>query len=296
MKIYITGNRGFIAGHLTAELEAHGHTVVGGDLPEVDYLGDGLEHIKAEKPDVVVHAAAQVGRVFGEDNVRFTIESNALMTTRVAKVCNEIGARLTYISTSEVYGDQGDTSCYEGGPCVTPHNLYGLSKRWAEEACALYCPNGLQVIRLSMPYGPGLPAGRGRAAIINFLYNALHDLPIPVHRDSERAWCWIGDTVRGFRLVIEKAEVARTAADYERGDGVYNIGRFDNPVSMRAVAVIACGLCNRDDSIIQMVDAPANQTKVKRLSNLKLRELGWEPGVELLEGMATTLEYVKTLA
>lgn len=295
MRVYITGNRGFIATHLTRELRAHGHEVVGGDLPEVDYLGDGLEHIKLCKPDVIVHNAAQVGRVFGEDNVRFTIETNALMTTRVAKVATEIGARLVYISTSEVYGDQGDASCYEGGPCVTPHNLYGLSKRWAEEVAALYAPAGLQVIRLSMPYGPGLPAGRGRAAIINFLYNALNDEAIPVHKNSERSWCWVGDTVRGMRMVIESGHQCRDARDYERGIGIYNIGRSDNAVSMREVAEIACKLTGADEGLIQMIDAPANQTKVKRLSNLKLRELGWEPEVELEEGMAITLEEVKKM-
>lgn len=295
MRIYITGNKGFIANHLTRELEAYGHDVVGGDLPEVDYLGDGLEHIKLSAPDVIVHNAAQVGRVFGEDNVRHTIESNALMTTRVAKVAAEIDARLVFISTSEVYGDQGDASCYEGGPCVTPHNLYGLSKRWAEEVAALYAPRGLQIIRLSMPFGPGLPAGRGRAAIINFLYNALHDEAIPVHKNSERSWCWVGDTVRGMRLVIEKGYRASDALDYQTGRCIYNIGRSDNAVSMQHVAEVACKLTGADESLIMLIDAPANQTKVKRLSNLKLRELGWEPTVDLEEGMAITLEEVKKM-
>ena len=44
-----------------------------------------------------------------------------------------------------------------------PYNLYGLTKRWGEEACQLYCPQGLKVLRLSMPFGPGLLPGKGRA-------------------------------------------------------------------------------------------------------------------------------------
>ena len=301
MKVLVTGAAGFIGQHLCAELDRSGHEVVRTDITYTGLPGSTREFLDCRhhgigpnpvesalvrsRPDVVVHLAAKVGRLFGEDDIRQTIDDNAYMTANVAKACGEQGVRLAYASTSEVYGDWGYELCFEDAPFTRiPHNCYGLSKRWGEEAARLYAPEGLTVFRFSMPYGPGLPAGRGRAALINFLYNALHGLPITVHRGSERSWCWIGDTVRAARLVIERTE-----------GGAFNIGRDDNAISMRAVAEMACELVGADPSLIQEVEAPGRQTVVKRLATQKIRDLGWEPRVELEEGMRRTLEWVKQL-
>lgn len=294
MRILVTGSNGFLGQHLTAELDEHGHSVIG-----VDYLGEsGSEFdlrmpgcaefwIREAKPDVVVHLAAKVGRLFGEDDVVETILDNAAMTALVARACGKHGARLVYASTSEVYGDNGERSCdEETGPFSLPHNAYGLSKWHGEQYGRLYAPDGFTALRFSMPYGPGLPAGRGRAAIINMLYQALHRQPITVHRDAERSWCWIGDTVRGARLVIEQTD-----------GGAFNVGRDDNAVPMLDVARLACLLtgASADDDLIEMVDAPARQTVVKRLATKRLRSLGWEPTVDLFDGMMATLEWVREL-
>lgn len=296
-RILVTGGVGFIGTHLCRELREAGHEVRETDLVLEDYdlrepgVAESLMH--SCQPEVVVHLAAQVGRVFGEDSVVRSIESNATMSALVAQACAKWGARLVYCSTSEVYGDQGEAECYEGGPEVTPHGIYGLSKRWGEEAARLYAPKGLQIVRLSMPYGPGLPAGRGRAAIINFLWQAHHRMPLTVHRGGERSWCYVGDTVRGFRMVIEDGDLARTAAQSEAGVGVYNVGRDDDRVSMLDVAGMACEIAGAESGLIVEIDPPGRQTVVKRLSTRKLRALGWEPQVELRDGMARTYEVVR---
>ena len=289
MRVLVTGAAGFIGQHLCRELRAHNHDVVAVDKHNGDlrYPGTIYRFLEEEQPDVVVHLAAKVGRMFGEDNLGETITDNATMTANVARACGDNHVKMVYASTSEVYGDRGNEECHENHlytPPRLPHNLYGLSKKWGEEACRLYAPRALLIWRISMPYGPGLPAGTGRAAIINFLYNALHGLPITVHRDSERSWCWIGDTVRGMRLTIEQNQ-----------RGAFNIGRDDNPVSMNEIACRALAYTGGDSSLIQYVDPPARQTLVKRLSTRKLRSLGWQPEVELAEGMERTLEWVKTL-
>lgn len=298
MRILVTGSAGFIGTHLSHELRWHDHIVHGIDQhPRGQWLHSTRDLRVDPLPDgdydVCVHLAAKVGRLFGEDDVMLTAADNAGMTAKIAQQCGERGIRLVYASTSEVYGDRGEHECSEFGlyedfdphphphPPL-PHNLYGLSKRWGEEACQLYAPDGLQILRISMPYGPGLPAGRGRAAIVNMLYQALHGQPIPVHRGSERSWCWIGDTVRAIRMVIESQQ-----------PGAFNVGRDDAAVPMTRVAEIACDLTGASESLIHEVDAPARQTVVKRLSTAKIRSLGWEPEVELWEGMERTLEWVK---
>jgi UDP-glucose 4-epimerase len=296
--VLITGDKGFIGSHLRRELEEHGYDVAGHDLHKSRSTAGGttvwtragdlsapnifLGTLNRYQPDVVVHLAAQVGRLFGEDDLLHTIRSNATMTGLIAKHCGERDIPVVYASTSEVYGDQGETVCHEDGPLRLPHNLYGLTKKFGEDVLRLYAPKGLRIVRLSMPYGPGAPPGRGRRAMDNFLWWAHHHKPITVHRGAERSWCWVGDTVRGIRLVMERGE-----------HEVYNIGRDDDPVSMLDLARMACDLADAPHSLIQEIEPPGKQTVVKRLSTERLRRLGWQPTVELEEGIRRVYEWVR---
>jgi len=300
VKIAITGAAGFIGQHLMRELDNAGHSVVGWDkeFGDGDFTDPGVIRglILDEGPDVVIHLAAQVGRLFGEDDLLHTVRSNALMTTMVANACSEAGARMVYASTSEVYGDQAEKFCFEHGELRLSHNLYGVTKFWGEHVAALYAANGpgLQVLRLSMPYGPGMIPGRGRAAIVNMLWQANTGQRIPVHRGSERAWCWVGDTVRGIRMVIESGEIAQAAWEWEDGVGIYNIGRSDDPVPMTYIAEEACRIAGSDpNELVELIAPPPMQTVVKRLSNDKLRTLGWKPTVEVEDGMRVVYDVIK---
>lgn len=287
MRVAITGSEGFVGSWLAKELRSNGHETFG-----IDVIGDDPKNILDEgvfknwiddvQPDVCYHLAAQVGRIFGEQDVSHTVRHNAEMTTVVAKWCGDLGIRLAYVSTSEAYGDQGTDSCDEYGKLVLPHNLYGLSKRWGEEAAQLFAPNNLVIARLSMPYGPGVPPGRGRRAMDTMLWQAHHRMPVIVHRGGERSWCWVGDTVAGLRMIIEQPDA-----------GIWNIGRDDDPRSMLEIAERACDIAGAPRDIIQEIDPPSNQTVVKRLSTSRIRELGWSPTVEIDDGMRNVYEFVK---
>jgi nucleoside-diphosphate-sugar epimerase len=281
MKILVTGAAGFIGSHLCPELRAHGYEVL---EPSDDLLEPGaMRRLLAQKPDLVVHLAAKVGRLFGEMDQFKTVVDNAGMTTIVSGACGEAGIPLAYASSSEVYGDGSERIWHESDLYqADPHNIYGLSKRWGEDACRLYASEGLTVLRLSMPYGPGHPPGSGRAALTQFLDCAMRRVPLSVHRGSERSWCWVGDTVRGIRMVLESGE-----------GGAWNIGRDDNSLSLRTVAEMACDLVGAPRSLIEEGEAPSRQTVIKRLSTEKLRSLGWKPEVELEEGMRRTLEWLE---
>lgn len=293
MKFVVTGHAGFIGTHLCKELLSQGYEVVGFDREQGDlrvpgeFLNFMLDH---RDTDYVIHLAAKVGRLFGEDDVSETIADNAGMTSLIAQACGELGVKLAYASTSEIYGDQGEYVCTEDGFWSLPHNVYGLSKRWGEEVAELYAPEGLVCFRFSMPYGPGLPAGRGRAAMINFLYNALQHKPLTVHKGSERSWCWVGDTVRGSRMILEHC---MSAAEVEY-PSAWNIGRDDIAIPMRTVAEMACAMTGAPYSLIQDIEPPERQTVVKRLGMDKLRSIGWEPQVELAEGMERTLHWIQS--
>lgn len=285
-RIAITGASGFVGSWLTKELENHNYEVFTTDI-NID--GRNLldensfrEWIDEVNPDICYHLAAQVGRIFGERDVVHTVRHNAEMTTIVAKYCGERGIRLAYVSTSEVYGDQGEKDCDEYGELKLSHNLYGVTKYWGEQAAELFAPTNLVIARLSMPYGPGVPPGKGRRAMDTMLWQAYHRMPITVHEGAERSWCWIGDTVRALRMIIEQPDA-----------GIFNIGRDDDPRSMLEIAERACELAGASKELIQIVPAPAMQTIVKRLSTARIRQLGWMPTVELEEGIEYVFEWVK---
>lgn len=287
MRIAITGVNGFIGLNLKKELEDHGHTVFG-----IDINGDNPQNLLDEnifkswidevKPDLVYHLAAQVGRLFGEQDVVHTVRHNAEMTTIVAKWCGELNIRLAYVSTSEIYGDQGENDCDEYGELKLPHNLYGVTKYWGEQAAQLFSPNNLVIARLSMPYGPGVPPGKGRRAMDTMLWQAFHGMPITVHAGAERSWCWVGDTVKALRMIIEHPEA-----------GIYNVGRDDDPRTMLEIAERACDLAGASKDLIQVIPAPGMQTIVKRLTTERIRQLGWVPSVELEEGIKEVFEWIK---
>lgn len=277
MKIHVTGSKGFIAGHLIAELLDRGHEVTGSDR-ELAWEPESF----LRSCDLCVHAGAVVGRVRG--SAPDAVSWNAGSTNLLAETAAKLGRRVLYISTSEVYGNAGGTAHESHALGRLPHNLYGLTKRWGEETLRLHLPPELlTVARLSMPYGPGHPPGEGRAALTNFLWCAMHGDPLVVHRDSRRSWCWVGDTVSALALL---ADLQRTGA------GVWNIGRDDNELSMLEVAQLAI-LLTDSRSELDIVNPPSNQTLVKRLSTEKIRRLGWAPEVELEEGARRTLRWLE---
>jgi nucleoside-diphosphate-sugar epimerase len=273
MRVLITGASSFIGSHLDRELQDAGHLVSG-----IDGATDVRRAIASHKAEVLIHLEGESSGLLGEDSVFKTVGDTAGVTAEVAKACGELGVRLIYASTDEIYGDTGGAVSTEEGPFELPQTTYALGKLMGESLGLLYAPNGLTVLRISSTYGPG-----GRSAIVNLLLRAQHGLPIPVHIGAERSWCWIGDTVRAIRLVMEKS------------DGVYNIGRDDDSILMQDVAELICTLTGADKGLIEAIKAPAQQTVVKRLSVQKLRRLGWEPKVSLYEGMEMTLDWTRTI-
>lgn len=285
MKILITGAKGFIGTHLTKYLKECNYDVVGVDYQDGDLRDDGMAEILVGfyKPDLVIHLAAQVGIYFNEQDCVHSINSNATMTLRVAQACAKYGARLCHTSTSEVYGEYGDKFIDEDAPLVgAPTGIYAISKRWSEDVAREYAPDGLIIIRPSMPYGPGAPPGKGRRAMDNMLWQAHHGKPIVVHKGSARSWCWIGDMMEAWEMIIASGE-----------SGAFNIGRDDDERTMLWMAQESCRIAEADESLIQEIDPPAKKTMIKRLSTKKLQYLGWSPHVELSDGMLLVYEWIK---
>lgn len=222
------------------------------------------------RPDAVVHLAALVGARPSEDDPAEAIRANVTATAHVARACRAYGARLAYASSVSVSSDQ--------------RSLYALTKRWGEEATALYAADGLQILRLAHPYGPGVEPGRGRGALPTLLWQAERREPITVYRDDVRSWCWAGDVARAIRVVLESGVA-----------GAIDVGRGDEPVAMGELASRACALTGAPLDLVEEVDAPAGYVPANA-DDTALRALGWVPEVDLESGMRRLLESLRASA
>jgi UDP-glucose 4-epimerase len=231
--------------------------------------------VSATGADVVVHAAARIGVVRCDDEPLLSLRSNVLATLRVARACASHGARLAYVSTADVYGV---AACAGEETPTAPESLYALTKRWGEEAAELYAPDGLVVLRLANPYGPGLEPGQGKGALPSMLWQAESRERIPAYRGEMRTWCWIGDVARAIRLVLEAG-----------GDGIFNVGSDADPVTMTDAARIACDITGAPHELIDEVEPPPGRV-APTISVERLRALGWRAEVGLEEGLRLLLE------
>jgi len=284
MNVLVTGASGFVGRALVDELR-HGdgaYEVHALERNDGDLADDGVAEaaVVEAQPDVVVHSAARIGVVRSEDEPQLALRSNVLATALVARAAAAHGARLAYVSTSDVYG----AAFADEETPAAPASFYALTKWWGEQVAQLYAPAGLAVLRLANPYGPGIEPGQGKGALATMLWQAERREPIPAFGGEARSWCWIGDTVRGIRLVLD-----------HDGEGVFNVGSDAEPVSLIDAARLACELAGAPQELVQEVEAPPGRV-TPRVSVERLRALGWRAEVGLEDGMRLLLESLRAAA
>lgn len=294
MRILVTGAKGFVGTHLTRELEDAGHYVIGSDLTrdEVDnvlsanlaYPGSAELLVNRYGPDYVVHLAARYGRLLCRDQPHRAVTDNAAATTELAAACAERGIPVLYASSSEVYGDHGKDTITEQSALRTPTTIYGLSKRWGEEALKLYLPpEKLCIVRLNMLMGEGQRAGYGCCAVATFIKQALAGESFTVHRNTSRSYLHVSDAVRALRLLIEQGH-----------SGIFNCSNDREYMSTEDLAeLVAEEVVDRTGQPVAMdvIDPPSIQIPHKQFSSAKLRNAtGWEPEVSLSEAIRRTVE------
>jgi nucleoside-diphosphate-sugar epimerase len=279
MRVLVTGASGFVGRALVEELrhgerayEVHPLERGDGDLAE-----NGLAEraLVESRSDTVIHAAARIGVVRCEEDPLLALRSNVLATVRLAEACAAQGARLVYISTVDVYGLAAVAR--EDTP-PAPASFYALTKWWGEQAAQLYAPDGLLVLRLANPYGPGIEPDQGKGALPTMLHQALHGEPIPAFRGEARSWCWIGDVGQAVRMVLESGE-----------GGIFNVGSDADPVALVDAARIACTLTGASPDLIEEVEPPPGRV-TPSIEVERLRGLGWRAEVGLEDGLRMLLE------
>jgi dTDP-glucose 4,6-dehydratase len=255
VRVLVTGGRGFIGAHVCDALRELDHEAIPLSRTDGDLADDGVAERLVDENEP--DAVVHLAAVMPGDE---RIAQNAPIAKLVADACHGRGVPLFHGSTTSVYSDD------------TP---YADSKRESEELVG-----DASILRFHFPYGPG----QRRGAIPTMLKQALAGEPIVVYRDWERSFCYVGDVA---------AAVATLVARGEHGD--WDIGRDDDRRTLLEVAQLACELAGADASSIAETEPPDGPAFVfEGLDTDRLRSLGWRPDVRLEDGMAQTLEWLRS--
>ncbi len=153
MKIIVTGSNGQLGTDVAAELLAHGHEVIGADLPETDITEKSqIEKLISEsKADAVIHCAAFTNVDLAETEKEVCQKINSDGTLNIALACKKHSIKLLYISTDYVFNGDG-VEPFETDSPKFPCNFYGKSKLDGENAVIENCEKFF-IVRISWVFG-----------------------------------------------------------------------------------------------------------------------------------------------
>jgi dTDP-glucose 4,6-dehydratase len=305
VRIVVTGAAGFIGSHLSEALLDRGDSVIGidnlltGDMANVAHLRDRdfqfIRHDVTRYIDVdgavdfVLHWASPASPIDYLELPIPTLKVGSLGTHNALGLAKAKNAGFMLASTSEVYGDpleHPQTESYWGNVNpIGPRGVYDEAKRFAEAITLAYHRyHGLntRIVRIFNTYGPRMRLRDGRA-VPAFMSQALAHEDVTVFGDGTqtRSFCYISDLVDGILRLM--------AADTH--DPV-NIGN-PHEVTIEQIARAIIRLTGSRSNVVYR-PLPADDPKQRRPDITRARTLlGWEPKVELEEGLLKTVDYFK---
>ncbi|MFP4081264.1 MAG: UDP-glucuronic acid decarboxylase family protein [Candidatus Aminicenantes bacterium] len=303
--ILVTGGAGFLGSHLCEYLLEKGSDVLcadnffSGNKDNICHLFSNpyFELIRHDiitpllvEVDKIYHLACPASPIHYQYNPIKTVKTNVMGTINMLGLAKRIKARILLASSSEVYGDakvHPQSEGYWGN--VNPIGLrscYDEGKRVAETLMLDYHRQNevdIKIVRIFNTYGPRMAVDDGRV-VSNFIVQALRKKPLTVYGDGTqtRSFCYVSDLVQGLIAVMETEDFT----------GPINLG---NPQEY-TILELAEKIINLTQSPSRIVHKPLpSDDPVRRCPDIALAKdrLGWEPKVELEEGLAKTIHYFK---
>jgi dTDP-glucose 4,6-dehydratase len=314
MRILITGAAGFLGSHLCDRLLSEGHQVVGMDN-FITGNPDNLAHLAGNenfffirhdvsnfifvpgKLDAVLHFASPASpnksSPLGYVNLPIqTMKAGALGTHNTLGVARAQRARFLLASTSEIYGDpleHPQTEAYWGH--VNPiglRSVYDEAKRFAEALTMAYHRyHGIdtRVVRIFNTYGPRMHLEDGRV-LPNFLQQALRGEPLTIYGDGQqtRSFCYVDDLIDGIVRLL-----------YSDEHQPVNIGNPVETTILEFAETISRLVGNPAGVIFKPAQRGESDPQRRRPDITRARQiLGWEPKINLEEGLNKTIPYFQT--
>jgi len=301
--ILITGGAGFIGSNLTHRLLAAGHRVTcldnfsSSDKRNILEFQDNpnysqITHDVTEPFDVdchqIYHLACPASPPRYQADPMATMRTAIWGTYNALQLAKKTGARLLIASTSEIYGDPhihpqpesywgnvnpiGIRSCYDEGKRAGETLAVDAVRQWGIDA---------RIVRIFNTYGPRMDPEDGRV-VSNLIMQALQNKPLTLYGDGSqtRSFCYVNDLLDGFL-----ATMAHTTFQ-----GPVNLGN-PNEFTVKALAERILAITG-SASQIEYRPLPQDDPKVRRPDiTLAKATYGWEPQIQLEEGLNLTIPY-----
>lgn len=303
-RILVTGGAGFLGSHLCDRLVAQGHDVICLDnfftsqksnvahllgKPNFELIRHDVTHPVWLEVDEIYNAACPAAPGHYQYNPIKTMKTSVMGAINICGMAKRCRAKVLQFSTSEVYGDPTEhpqKESYRGN--VNPigtRACYDEGKRAAETIFFDYHRMNklnIRVVRIFNTYGPRMHPFDGRV-VSNFIRQALAGQDITLYGDGtqSRSFCFVEDLIEVIIRMMNGPD------DFI---GPVNIG---NPTefTMRQLAELVIELSGSKSKIVHK-PLPADDP-LQRQPDITLakKHLGWEPKIQLREGLKKTIEY-----
>lgn len=307
-RILVTGGAGFIGSHLCERLLNEGNDVIcldnyfTGNKANIEHLIDhpyfelvrhDVIHSYFAEVDEIYNLACPASPVHYQHNPIKTIKTSVMGAINILGLAKRVNAKILQASTSEVYGDPSihpQPESYWGNVNpIGPRSCYDEGKRCAESLFINYHVQNnvrIKIARIFNTYGPRMNQNDGRV-VSNFMVQALKGNDITLFGEGKltRSFLYVSDLVEGIIRLMET------------GDEVIGPVNIGNPVEF-SILELANKILHLTGSSSKIIHQPLPQDDpLQRQPDISLAQHllnGWNPTINLDEGLLKTLEYFKT--
>lgn len=307
-RVLVTGGAGFLGSHLCDRLIARGDTVLCVDNfftgsrdnvlhllthPQFEFMRHDVTLPLQVEVDEIYNLACPASPIHYQLDPIQTLKTSVLGALNMLDLATRIRARIFQASTSEVYGDPdvhpqtesywgrvnpiGIRSCYDEGKRAAETLFFDYHRKYGLE---------IKVARVFNTYGPRMHPHDGRV-VSNFIVQALRGEDITLYGDGSqtRSFCFADDLVEGFLRLMDSASPVI---------GPVNLGN-PNEFTIRELAERVLALTGSRSRLV-FRPLPADDPKQRQPDiGVAQRELGWQPAVQLDDGLQRTIGYFDDL-
>jgi UDP-glucuronate decarboxylase len=317
VKALVTGGAGFVGSHLCRRLLADGWCVVC-----LDNFASGLrrniepllshasfELVECDVSESTLPSSLAADRYFHlaspaspNPHTPRSYMALPLMTARVNSVglqnvldlAHQEGGRVLFASTSEIYGDplvHPQREDYWGNVSSTgPRSCYDEAKRFGEALSMIYVRSmnvDVRLVRIFNTFGPYMDPEDGRM-LPNFIGQALRNEQLTIYGDGQytRSLCYVQDLVEGLLSVMESRRA-------DAAGRVYNLGNPEEHTILEYARLVLELIPSSTSTITYLDPVPDDPSRRRPDIGRATSELGWQPRVELKDGMRKTIDYFR---
>jgi len=298
-RIYVAGHRGMVGAALVRALRAAGHDrLVTRTSAELD-LRDGTAtraFLAAERPDVVVMAAARVGGIKANATEPYDfLHDNLAMAVNVIEGARQVGVRkLLFLGSSCIYPKHAPQPIREDslltGPLEPTNEAYAVAKiagiKLCDHARAQFGCDFISAMPCNL-YGPGDNFSLEKSHVLPAMIRKMHEARL---RGDATLRLWgTGTPLREFLHADDLAEACLLLLDRYAAAGPINVGSGEE-ISIRGLAELTArvtGFTGR----LEFDPAMPDGTPRKLMDVTRIRALGWAPRISLEEGVRRAYEW-----